>query len=136
MLQISSDPTTTSAKIKHKTCVAECPNLCSNKWSFHNGKEWEVDTRIAFSCVRKKSCCKNIRLVSTADPLNNSSNFDRSCGSISFGNDQHDVLGLGEYRKWTAPLRTFLFDGYLNRQCKKFLFHFQGGWTVSMVSSK
>ena len=136
MLQISSDPTTTSAYIKHKTCVAECPNLCSNKWSFWNGKEWEVDTKITFACTRKKDCCKNIRLVSTTDPLNNSFNFDRSCGSISFGNDQHDVLGLGEYREMSYSRHNLLFNGYLNQQCKKFLFHFQGGWVVSMVSSK
>lgn len=97
-----------------------------------------MDTTITFACMRKKSCCKNIRLVVTTDPLNNSSNFDRSCGSISFGNDQHDVLGLGEYREinYIEKIHDLLYFGFLNLQCQKLLFHFKGGWVVSMVSSK
>ena len=96
-----------------------------------------MDTTITFACTGKNICCKNIRLVSPIDPLNNSSNFDRSCGSISFGNDQHDVLGLGVYRELSYIERSyeFLSYGYLNLQCNKLLFHFLGGWVVSMVSS-
>lgn len=126
-LQISSDRQTSSASIRHRTCTAACPNLCTRKWEFWNHGEWKVDEELEIVCRRTDRCCSSI-IFQAIDDYNNAtiSLHEKGCGSIAYDQWQYYYTMLGEYVNQENLYHSV--DQYHSSKCEKYLYKH---WPVS-----